>query len=145
MHTSSDPSGVVAVKRVYSNESTATAVVLNKLFLKTVMSDILASCTVGNYSSLYLLDSNGFIVWSSEDEEQLNMYSQPFARYQPVVFADMVNKSVFVVGNFAGYEPRPCDFFSTYCTVTTTSQKNGAFSVNKVSLIGVCCISVRRG
>ena len=103
-------------------------IVLDEVLLNTVVSDTIASSIGGSDSLLYLLDSNGFILWVSSDVEQSQMYSQLFAKYQPMVFADIVNSSAFIVGTFATYGPKPCEPCSTDHNV---SSDGGSLLPNK--------------
>ena len=75
-------------------------------------------------TTLYLLDSNAFILWTSDNHSQA--YGQLFAKYQPVVFGDMIGEGVFVAGNFAKHGPRPCGETKATCF------DSAGFSIHKV-------------
>lgn len=124
----SDSTGIVAIRNLPdSNMSTvlSTSVdVVNALLDKLVDDG-------ENNASFYLLDSNGFVVWTSE-REQSQMGGQHFAELQPLVFANMVNKSVFIAGTFTGYEPRPCEVYSRSHSATTACLGSAAPSLHKV-------------
>lgn len=143
-----EPVGVVAVKNLQSNQSSKISSVLSigvigtvvdNLVLKTVVSDaVVGNHTEGSGGTLYLLDSNGFVVWMS-DGQHSQAYSQLFAEVHPIVFADMLNKSVFVVGKFAAYGPIPCELYDKDHIVATDYLDNAAFSVPKV-IIFACIL-----
>ena len=103
-------------------------VVIDKQNLTDIVSDTVMSHYETSDGTLYLLDSNGFIVWMSDDQYS-QAYSQPFAKYQPEVFDDMIKKGIFIAGHFTKYGPRPC------CTCgenITTCLDNAAYSIHKV-------------
>ena len=83
----------------------------------------------GDNVSFYLLDSNSFVVWMS-DAEQLQVGGQQFAKLQPLVFEDMVNNGVFIMGQFLGYEPKPCG--APQSVTTACSMDSAASSLHKV-------------
>ena len=87
-----------------------------------------------NVISFYLLDFNGFVVWTS-DAERLQVGGQQFAKLQPLVFADMVNNSVFIRSQFMGYEPKPCGIYSMPHSATTACLDSAASSLHKVCLL----------
>lgn len=129
---SADTSGVIAVKALQIfNSSGVVGVILDHLSLKAVVSDALTNPTGGNDTLLYILDSNGFIVWISDDQ-QSHLFSQSFAYVQPIVFADMVNRSVFIVGEFAACGPKPCVPCDT--DPATASRYIAAASMLKVNI-----------
>lgn len=88
----------------------------------------------GHNVSFYLLDSNGFVVWTS-DAEHLQVGGQQFAKLQPLVFEDMVNNSVFIRSRFMGYEPKPCGIYSMPHSATTACLDSAASSLHKVCLL----------
>lgn len=140
-----EPVGVVAVKHLQPNQISKISSVLsagvigtvfNKLVLKTVVSDAVGNHTDGSGRALYLLDSNGFVVWMSDDQH-FQAYSQLFAKLQPIVFADLLNKSVFAVRKFAAYGPIPCDLCDDNHIVSTDCLDKTAFSMHKVIVLPV--------
>ena len=132
-----DPLGTVALQ--HSNMSVVRATFTN--VMDAVLDKLLPTTDDGrNNTLLYLLDSNGFIVWMS-DSEQLQMSGQRFNKFQPLVFDDMVNKSVFIVGTFMGYEPKPCEAYGMPHSVTTACLDSAASSMHKVCLLITNCDS----
>ena len=105
--------------------------VFDKLVLKTVFSDAVMNHTEGSGRALYLLDSNGFVVWMSDDQ-YFQTYSQLFAKLQPIVFDDMLNKSVFNVRKIAACGPIPCDLYDEDHIVNTDCLDKTVFSIHKV-------------
>ena len=130
------PQDIVAVKNLPLNQlsnlttsSVPTAgvvgVVIDKQNLTDFMSDRVMSRN-GTDTTLYLLDSNAFILWMSDNHSQA--YGQPFAKYQPIVFGDMIDEGVFVAGTFAKHGPRPC----CTCETNATCLDSAGFSIHKV-------------
>ena len=135
-----EPVGVIAVKHLQPNQTSKISsvlsagvigIVFDELVLKTVVSDAVVNHTEGSSGALYLLDSNGFVVWMSDDQH-FQAYSQLFAKLQPIVFADLLNKSVFIVRKFAACGPTPCDLCDEDHIVNTDCLDKTVFSMHKV-------------
>jgi hypothetical protein len=124
--------GVVAIKNLPHSDVSS---VLSTSFdaVDTVL-DQLSNDTGGHNESFYLLDSSGFVVWTS-DAEQLQVGGHQFAKLQPLVFEDMVNNSVFIRKLFMGHEPKPCGVYSIPHSVTTACLDSAASSMHKVCLL----------
>lgn len=104
---------------------------MGTIFEKLLLTSVVSDDVKGNDTLLYLLDSSGYVVWmSSSEQSQVN--GRSFAKIQPVVFADMVVKGVFIVGNFMGYEPKPCKLCEIVHSITPACLDNAAFSMHKV-------------
>ena len=98
----------------------------------TVLDQLLPQSDAGGQNVSYLLDSSGFVVWTS-DAEWLQVGGQHFTSLQPIIFEDMVNKSVFIRRQFVGYESKPCGVYSMPHSVTTACLDSAASSLHKVS------------
>lgn len=125
-----DSLGVVAVKNLpHSNMFSVLSTSFDDV--DHVLDKMLPKQDAGgdNVSLFYLLDFNGFVVWTS-DAEQLQVGGHQFAELQPLVFEDMVNNSVFIMGRFMGYEPKPCG--APQSVTTACSMDSAASSLHKV-------------
>ncbi len=130
-----DSLGVVAIKNLPHSDVSS---VLSTSFdaVDTVLDQLLSTSddAGGHNESFYLLDSSGFVVWTS-DAEQLQVRGHRFAKLQPLVFEDMVNNSVFIRKLFMGHEPKPCGAYSMPHSFTTACLDSAASSMHKVYLL----------
>lgn len=127
-----DSLGVFAIKNLlHSNMSSVLSTSYDAV--DTILDQLLPTNDAGGHVSVYLLDSSGFVVWTS-DADQLQVGGQLFAKLQPLVFEDMVNNSVFIRRLFMGHEPKPCGIYTMPHSVTAACLDSAATSVHKVCL-----------
>ena len=129
-----DSLGVFAIKNLlHSNMSSVLSTSYDAV--DTILDQRLPTSDAGGHNvSVYLLDSSGFVVWTS-NADQLQVGGQQFAKLHPLVFEDMVNNSVFIRKLFMGHEPKPCGIYTMPHFITAACLDSAATSVHKVCLL----------
>ena len=126
--------GVFAIKNLFHSNMFS---VLSTSYdaVDTILDQRLPTSDAGGHNvSVYLLDSSGFVVWTS-NADQLQVGGQQFAKLHPLVFEDMVNNSVFIRKLFMGHEPKPCGIYTMPHFITAACLDSAATSVHKVFLL----------